>query len=149
MPPIEHIAAAAPEVGASGETMDGSLPKRRVVRAMRKDGRAYWCEVRLAVIRSSDGAATHNVFTLTDVTAAQHAEQLHHAARIPAGAPHDLQPDFVGVAAQRGQLVQQLHLRRHDAGILELLAGRDEFVPGLRGLQARLGAGRRERRGDA
>jgi diguanylate cyclase (GGDEF)-like protein/PAS domain S-box-containing protein len=49
--------------------------ERRVIHATRKDGREYWCEVRLAVIRTSDGAATHNVFTLVDVTAAQHAEQ--------------------------------------------------------------------------
>lgn len=49
--------------------------ERRVLAGSARDGRQYWCEVRLAVIRSSDGAASHNVFTITDVTDAHRAEQ--------------------------------------------------------------------------
>jgi diguanylate cyclase (GGDEF)-like protein/PAS domain S-box-containing protein len=48
---------------------------RRVLRAVRKDGSQYWSEVRLAVIRSASGAATHHVFTVTDVTDAHRAEE--------------------------------------------------------------------------
>jgi PAS domain S-box-containing protein len=49
--------------------------ERRVLRATRKDGSQYWAEVRLAVIRSASGAATHHVFTFTDVTDAHRAEE--------------------------------------------------------------------------
>jgi diguanylate cyclase (GGDEF)-like protein/PAS domain S-box-containing protein len=49
--------------------------ERRVLRAVRKDGSQYWSEVRLAVIRSASGAATHHVFTVTDVTDAHRAEE--------------------------------------------------------------------------
>jgi diguanylate cyclase (GGDEF)-like protein/PAS domain S-box-containing protein len=72
---IERFIAEAGEDMADRAALIARHGERRVLHASASDGRDYWCEVRLAVIRSSSGAATHNVFTLTDVTAAQRAEQ--------------------------------------------------------------------------
>ncbi|QOY92423.1 diguanylate cyclase [Massilia sp. UMI-21] len=48
--------------------------QQRVLRCVRRDGSAFWCEVRLATICAPDGRATHHVFTFIDVTAAHAAE---------------------------------------------------------------------------
>lgn len=73
---IEHFIADDEERGTvSRAALIERHGERRVLRALAKDGREYWCEVRLAVIRNSSGAATHCVFTLSDVTEAQRAEQ--------------------------------------------------------------------------
>jgi diguanylate cyclase (GGDEF)-like protein/PAS domain S-box-containing protein len=57
------------------EALIAGIGERRVLRSWHRDGTAFWSEVRLAVIRAADGAATHHVFTITDVTDAQQAEE--------------------------------------------------------------------------
>jgi diguanylate cyclase (GGDEF)-like protein/PAS domain S-box-containing protein len=75
---IERFLLERDELNESVASRDSLIARhgeRRVLRALRKDGGQFWCEVRLAVIRAADGSATHNVFTLTDVTDAHRAEQ--------------------------------------------------------------------------
>lgn len=64
-PKVERVDRAA---------MIASHGQQRVLRCVRRDGSAFWCEVRLASICAPDGAATHHVFTFIDVTAARDAE---------------------------------------------------------------------------
>lgn len=71
----EELAHAAAGPRLDRERLIAGMGERRVLRSWRCDGTEFWSEVRLAVIRSADGAATHHVFTITDVTAAQRAEE--------------------------------------------------------------------------
>jgi diguanylate cyclase (GGDEF)-like protein/PAS domain S-box-containing protein len=67
---------AAPAEGAADrKTLIARHGQQRVLHARRKDGSQFWSEIRLAIIRAADGAPTHHVFTVIDVTEAHRAEE--------------------------------------------------------------------------
>ncbi len=55
--------------------LQGEQEGRAVLRSLRKDGAAFWSDIRLAIVRDREGRATHFVFTISDISEARRAEE--------------------------------------------------------------------------
>ncbi|PWF45396.1 GGDEF domain-containing protein [Massilia glaciei] len=61
--------------GELGEALAEQREGHAVLQSMRKDGVAFWNDVRLAPVRDKAGQTTHFVYTMTDITKARAAEE--------------------------------------------------------------------------
>ncbi|MDE3010618.1 MAG: EAL domain-containing protein [Pseudomonadota bacterium] len=94
-----------------------------VVRNFRKDGREFWNEMHIAPVRDEDGATTHFVGVLNDVTEARdRARAMEYQAR------HDALTGLPNRVLLHDRLEQSLaHARRSGSGLAVLWLDLDHF----------------------
>ncbi|MEW6690693.1 MAG: EAL domain-containing protein, partial [Pseudomonadota bacterium] len=112
-----------PELVALVAAVRDERPHRAVLRSYRKDGTLYWTEVHVAPVRNEQGAASHFVTVLNDISEARrYQDELAHKANYDSLtnlANRNLLCDRVAHAITRGQ--------RYKAGIALCVIGLDEF----------------------